>query len=468
MAPEPSETDSVRGRARRLGVDLRRRRLAAGLTQQALADRIGYDRSYLSQVETGAQVPAEQFILLCERELAAGGKLLGMFRELLAEREARRQEAHAERWRAGATNNPMIERISPIVVARSFGSGLVTPASDPSNSDMERRPFFRMLGIATSAVLAETLGVELWDLARAMQASNVSDDMLDAMEASVLRLHQVHAKVSPSAMLPHLHEHLRAVTSLLQQSQPIRQRRRLCSIAGHLAGLRAWATFDLGDRQGASSWYELALQPATEAEDDALCGWIFGAWSLLPSYGGEPADALTLIRRGQSHARRSLDATAQAWLGALEGRAHAGLGDARAFRHVQDEANNAIDRTRPERRRHGMDFDGDRLDIAYYEGTSLVTLRQPDAAQPILNHSLEVQGQGHIKAHSILRLALATTYVYQHEIERACDVAAQALDLPSDQRIGPINQRAQDLLCELEPWRNIPPVATLAERLATP
>jgi hypothetical protein len=151
----------------------------------------------------------------------------------------------------------------------------------------------------------------VWDLARAMQASNVSDDMLDAMETSVLRLHQVHAKVPPIAMLSHLHEHLRAVTSLLQQSQPIRQRRRLCSIAGHLAGLRGWATFDLGDREGARSWYELALQPAAEAEDDALCGWIFGAWSLLPSYDGEPADALALIRRGQNHAARSLDASVQ-------------------------------------------------------------------------------------------------------------------------------------------------------------
>jgi hypothetical protein len=122
----------------------------------------------------------------------------------------------------------------------------------------------------------------VWDLARAMQASNVSDDMLDAMETSVLRLHQVHAKVPPIAMLSHLHEHLRAVTSLLQQSQPIRQRRRLCSIAGHLAGLRGWATFDLADREGARSWYELALQPAAEAEDDALRGWLLGAWSLLP------------------------------------------------------------------------------------------------------------------------------------------------------------------------------------------
>jgi transcriptional regulator with XRE-family HTH domain len=265
MAPGPSDPDPVQERARRLGAELRGRRLAVGLTQQALAERIGYDRSYLSLVETGAQIPAEQFIVLCERQLVVGGRLLSMFRELLTEREARRQEAHAERWRAGTSGGMGIERVSSIIVPTSSSSELATSAGDPSNSDMERRPFFRVLGVASGVVLAKTLGVELWDLARAMQASNVSYDMLGAMEASVLRLHQVHAKVPPTVMLPHLHEHLRAVTSLLQQSQPIRQRRRLCSIAGHLAGLRAWATFDLADRQGARSWYELALQPAAEA-----------------------------------------------------------------------------------------------------------------------------------------------------------------------------------------------------------
>jgi transcriptional regulator with XRE-family HTH domain len=158
MTPGPSEADPVQERAGRLSAELRRRRLAAGLTQQALADRIRYDRWYLSQVETGTQVPAEQFILLCERELAADGKLHGMFQELLAVREARRQEAHAERWRSGADGGTAIERVSPIVVPTSC-SGLATPAGDPSNSDMERRPFFRMLGAASGAVLAETLGV---------------------------------------------------------------------------------------------------------------------------------------------------------------------------------------------------------------------------------------------------------------------------------------------------------------------
>jgi len=113
MAAEAPENDPVQDRARRLGAELRGRRLAAELTQQALADRIAYDRSYLSQVETGAQIPAEQFILQCERELATGGELLGMFRELLAEREARRQQAHAMRWHTSIGDPLRLERASP-------------------------------------------------------------------------------------------------------------------------------------------------------------------------------------------------------------------------------------------------------------------------------------------------------------------------------------------------------------------
>jgi hypothetical protein len=42
----------------------------------------------------------------------------------------------------------------------------------------------------------------------------------------------------------------------------------------------------------------------------------------------------------------------------------------------------------------------------------------------------------------------------------------EALDLPGDQRIGPIDQRARDLLRELERWHDTQPVRTLAERLA--
>jgi hypothetical protein len=75
-----------------------------------------------------------------------------------------------------------------------------------------------------------------------------------------------------------------------------------------------------------------------------------------------------------------------------------------------------------------MDFDGNELSLSYYEGTSLATLRESRAAQPVLEEALRVQGSGHLKAQSIVRIALATTYVQQSEIEEACRLAGKALE----------------------------------------
>ena len=64
-----------------------------------------------------------------------------------------------------------------------------------------------------------------------------------------------------------------------------------------------------------------------------------------------------------------------------------------------------------------------------------------------------------------MQLAVATAYAQQREIDQACAIACRALDLPADQHIGPISQRAEDLLSELEPWRGRPTVEELRERV---
>jgi hypothetical protein len=115
-----------------------------------------------------------------------------------------------------------------------------------------------------------------------------------------------------------------------------------------------------------------------------------------------------------------------------------------------------------------MDFKDGRLDVTYYEGTSLVTLQQPQAARPVLAASLAVQEPAHVKARSILLLAIATTHAQEQEIEEAGALAGRALDIPPEHRIGPIDQRARDLLRELEPWRLTPAVRALADQVATP
>jgi transcriptional regulator with XRE-family HTH domain len=350
------DTEPVRLLAIRFGEELRRRRREAGLHQHDLADRIAYHRSYLSQVERGRQVPAEQFAMLCDRALEAGGALMGMFRELADEREARRREVAAERWRKRfhASSDAPAEAIAVPEAALSKLAGASLSSSDTS---MERRPFVRMVGTFASAAMLEALGVDLLNLLRAMQGSRVSRPMLEETELAILRFHQLYKELPPTELFPYVRDHLQAVTGLLGESQPIEIRRRLCSVAGHLAGLRAWLTFDLGDPTAAHIWYEAALQPALEAQDEALAGWLLGGQSLIPSYSGDHGAALELVRWGQSHGSRGANVAVQAWLAALEARAHAGLGDAAAFRQAQDLANNALDGTQPDERRHGMNFD---------------------------------------------------------------------------------------------------------------
>jgi transcriptional regulator with XRE-family HTH domain len=166
VSDEPIDPDPVRALAIRLGAELRRRRREANLPQRALATRINYDRSYVSQVEAGKQVPAEHFILLCEQALGARGALRAIFRELLAEREARRQKAHAERWRveAGGRLRPF-DKAPEVAMPDLRALRLASAAGPPSDTSMERRPFFRLLGSASGVLLAETLGVELVELA---------------------------------------------------------------------------------------------------------------------------------------------------------------------------------------------------------------------------------------------------------------------------------------------------------------
>ena len=463
-AADSLNTEPVRLLAIRFGEELRRRRREAGLQQQELADRIAYHRSYLSQIERGRQVPAEQFVVLCDRALEAGGRLMGVFRELAAEREARRREVAAGRWRERLHGSSEV-LAGAIAVPESALIQVAGASPASSDTSMERRPFVRMAGTFAGAAVLEALGVDLLNLLRAMQGSRVSRSMLEETELAVLRFHQLYKELPPTELFPHVQQYQQAVTGLLEQSQTIEVRRRLCSIAGHLAGLRAWLTFDLGDPTAAHIWYEAALKPAVEAEDEALAGWLLGGRSLIPSYSGDHAAALELVRQGQSHGSRSANVAVQAWLAALEARAHAGLGDVAAFRQAQELANNALDGSRPDERRHGMDYRHNRLDVTHYEGTSLVTLRQHGAAQPVLAAALAAQERGHLKARSIVQLAMATTHAQQREVDQACTVASQALDLPADQRIGPITQRAQDLLRELEPWRGRPAVEDLRERV---
>ncbi|GGO80602.1 helix-turn-helix domain-containing protein [Nonomuraea cavernae] len=74
--PAPKELDPTASPAARFGAELRKYRYAAKLTQEQLADRIGYSKSRIGNVERGDEKPTRELINLCEKALDLDGVLL--------------------------------------------------------------------------------------------------------------------------------------------------------------------------------------------------------------------------------------------------------------------------------------------------------------------------------------------------------------------------------------------------------
>ncbi|MDQ3576827.1 MAG: peptide deformylase [Actinomycetota bacterium] len=74
-------------------VELRRWRDVRGHSRATLAKAMGYDRSYVSKVESGAERPSESFAAHAETALHAGGALRTAFRDYEANRPSRARPA---------------------------------------------------------------------------------------------------------------------------------------------------------------------------------------------------------------------------------------------------------------------------------------------------------------------------------------------------------------------------------------
>lgn len=78
--------------------ELKRWRDVRGLSQSALAKKVGYTPSYISKIEGGQQRPSSEFASSADRELRAGGAILRAYSEL----EGRTPTAHQPPPESGA------------------------------------------------------------------------------------------------------------------------------------------------------------------------------------------------------------------------------------------------------------------------------------------------------------------------------------------------------------------------------
>jgi tetratricopeptide (TPR) repeat protein len=332
--------------------------------------------------------------------------------------------------------------------------------------DMQRRPFLRGLG-AFIGLAAASAFIEPWErLSHALRhPSRVDRATVSSLASLTVMLESRESQENPRALLGPVEGHLGNVATLLAGSPPLRP--QLCSIAGETAALAGWLAFDIEDRPAAAGYFRVGIEAAKEANDRALGAYLVGSSCVQPAYRERPYARLRRLEgRTFGFARSDASPSTQAWLATLEAEAHALAGDTSKCLRVFDEAEAAMSRAGGEdesSRPRLAFFDPDRL--AGERGVALARLGQPDAAQDVLASALASLDPSVVKTRPRLLAALATAHVQQGDVDRACELGAEALGIAAQQEVQPNLQDVRKLRLDLEPWRNSQAVKDLDEQL---
>ncbi|MDI2129290.1 hypothetical protein [Yinghuangia seranimata] len=265
---------------------------------------------------------------------------------------------------------------------------------------------------------------------------------------------------------------LQEVTDLLHDTYPTLVRERLFRLTAELALLAGWMSYDVGMQPGAQKYFVLALHAAKEAGDRPLGANVLGVMSRQMIHLDRPSDALELIHLAQYGSRDSAGPRTQAMLYAVEGRAHAGLGQADKCRRSMSLAEqltaDAADSEEPDWIRYfgTAEFNAEAghayRDLAYRGAGAPDRARGPLAkAVALFEHATEYQ-----RSLALSRIGLASVHVLEREPEAACEAVHGALDLASRVRSDRLTTRLRRTVkSAVDLFGELPAVRRLAERL---
>jgi transcriptional regulator with XRE-family HTH domain len=222
--PEPPVEDYEAAKLL-LGAEIRRRRTAAGWSQENLAARTGVDQSHISKAETGkvpASAPAVEKI---DRALDAGGVLVRLSE----------QAAYVRHSRQAGQDGSATKEVSP----------------------SDRRDALRTLALGPAAA----------ELSRLIAGADPDPLAVDQHEARISQIATLYRTTPHQRMVAAIGPQWREVEEILGTRVSPRVRRRLTLTAGYYALYLGTLYFQMGDDDTARGFLRLSHQHAAETTD---------------------------------------------------------------------------------------------------------------------------------------------------------------------------------------------------------
>jgi transcriptional regulator with XRE-family HTH domain len=435
--------------SRAFGLELRRRRTAAGLSLARLAGLVHYSKGYLSKIETGAKRPPTDLARRCDNVLDAKGELAA----LVTRSPSRPDEPGGADGADGADDTDDTDGLD----------GEVWLMNLSADGTSWFRPVDRRDALSMGA--ASLLGFGMSIGSPPAKPRNAPPP-LHSFRALFDQLRGLGQTESPDVVLPTLIAQTHTLHRLAARA-PAAIRADLLALTARYAEFVGWMTQEAGDDQAAMWWTAKAVELATAGNDHDLATYALVRRSLVTLYRDDAIQTIDLARRAQS--QRRAPARIRGLAALREAQGHALAGDHDACLRCLDRSRDLLERaTEPATTPSLMPTLGtvNLMDmVAAVTGCCLHELGRPHAGAEILDREVARIPPRALRARARFGVRRAFAHAAAGEIEHACALTGQILPVVDAVGSATVALDLRRLARTLSRWRAHPSVRDLYPRL---
>jgi tetratricopeptide (TPR) repeat protein len=292
---------------------------------------------------------------------------------------------------------------------------------------------------------------------------HVSEATVHNLESVTAAYRRMYHTVAAHDLIDDVAQHAQTTAGFWRRTADPELRRSLAAAASEITMLAGrMSFFDLGRPSQAEPYYQDALEAAQDAGDRPMQAVVLGNKSFLPRSRGDFASALQLL----DQAKRLVpdDPVVRSWAMALEAMTQAWAQEPTQSLATLEAAETVLDAGTPEAAPAWFDY-YDRPRLAGFKGQVHIRLAQPETAHAVLEEAMGALDPDAAKQRACYLADQATVCVDEGEVDQACQLGIQALQLLGEVEYETGVQRIRDLRVKLRPWRDHPAVADLTEQL---
>lgn len=418
----------------RFGEELRRRRLADGLTLGHLTQRVHYSKGHLSKVERGIKAPSLQLARLCDVALGAQGALTRLV-----------PETHPGPVTAGTDSNSSNEEAW---LMRAYRGEQGWPQL------MSRR---RAITTGAAAIPAVTIG-RLGDPSGAAEAT-----VAESFRSIFDQYRQLGQSIDAGLLLPILETQNQVLEELAGSVGP-QSRQRLLLLGSRFAEYAGWLAQEAGSEQAALWWTRRAADLAAAGGDHDLAAYGLVRQALVTLYRDDAGQTIVLAQRAQSDQVRP---RIRGLAAQREAQGHALAGDYDACMRSLERARPLLDRDPPDPDAPVIGSTNLADPVEMVKGWCLHDLGRPRSAADVIGRELAQVPRWAVRTQVRYGVRRALACAAAGEVDEACDLTAGLLDSALSVRSATVAVDLRKLARTLARYPAARSVRELAPRLGT-